>query len=79
MRIGAWRSNGNEDKRKDLEENCGNQGKGAFEFLDGVNWGPIHQPLGSRKRNRFLEEDSSNLDMLSLVFLQFIQIPMSSK
>ena len=36
----------------------------------------IPAQLGSRKRNRSLEEDSSDLGMLSFWFLQFIGIQM---
>lgn len=75
----AWRSSGNGDGWEDLGENCGNSGKGASEFPVRDNWGPIHQQLGSSKRNRFFKEDISGLDMLSLGSLQFIWISMSSK
>ena len=43
-------------------------------FLLRDDWVPSDQQLGSRKRNRFLEEDSSDLGMSSLWFLQFMQI-----
>lgn len=40
---------------------------------------PFTNSWEAEKTNRFLEEDSSDLDTLSLRFLQFIQITVSTK